>query len=129
MRTGMSAPGFREALRIGIGLNVSLASNGHHMRPMALSNTKSHVASASSRYWKASGPEIVWRSLRSDTGQMSSLQRASLCAAASPALFSKWCFGSIGLNNWDSIVDEVERLLMAHSEREAIIEEELERSA
>jgi hypothetical protein len=52
-----------------------------------------------------------------------------MCGCISGTLFKMVLWIDWVEQRWDSIVDEVERLLMAHSEREAIIEEELERSA
>jgi hypothetical protein len=50
---------FPKALPIGIELNVFLVLNGHHMRLIVISTTKSHAASASSPGEKASGLGIV----------------------------------------------------------------------
>ncbi|KAG9501119.1 hypothetical protein J7337_006803 [Fusarium musae] len=52
-----------------------------------------------------------------------------MCGCISGTLFKMVLWIDWVEQRWDSIVDEVERLLMARSEREAIIEEELERSA
>ncbi|KAF5719027.1 hypothetical protein FMUND_4932 [Fusarium mundagurra] len=52
-----------------------------------------------------------------------------MCGCISGTLFKMVLWIDWVEQRWDRIVDGVERLLMAHSERETIIEEELERSA
>ncbi|KAF4502704.1 hypothetical protein FAGAP_1073 [Fusarium agapanthi] len=52
-----------------------------------------------------------------------------MCGCISGTLFKLVLWIDWVEQRWDRIVGQVESLLMAHSEREAIIEEELERSA